>query len=97
MASLVRDAVRHVAQRGPVVKGAPVLVRLIESIAARFGIVVQEKFALELFPVIGAASGALINAVFIEHFQSVARGHFTVRRLEQRHGAEEVRRVYETL
>jgi hypothetical protein len=33
-----------------------------------------------------------VNYAFIEHFQDVARGHFTVRRLERAYGKEPVRR-----
>jgi len=38
--------------------------------------------------------GAVINTLFIEHFQTMARGHFMVRRLERVHGAEAVRLAY---
>src|SRR3712207_7386206 len=34
-------------------------------------------------PVLGAISGAAVNTLFIDHFQSLAQGHFTVRRLER--------------
>jgi len=47
--------------------------------------------------VIGAAGGALINTLFIGHYQDMARGHFIVRRLEKIHGAEPVRLAYEDL
>lgn len=94
LSKLVTDAAQHVASRGVARAGGPALVRLIESIAARFGVVVQEKVAFELVPAIGAAGGALINAVFIGHFQSMARGHFIVKRLEERHGQETVRRAW---
>ena len=46
---------------------------------------------------VGAFGGAAINAVFIDHFQDMARGHFIVRRLERSHGTEAVRRVYAEL
>ncbi len=97
LSKVVSDAARHVAERGVAARGAPVLVRLIETIAARFGVVVQEKVAMELIPVVGAVSGALINTVFMAHFQNTARGHFIVRRLEARHGMEVVRAAYERL
>lgn len=97
LASLVSDAARHVAEHGMASRGAPVVVRLLEKIATRFGLVVQEKVALQLMPVIGAASGALINTVFMSHFQNAARGHFIVRRLEKTHGLDTVRQAYETL
>jgi len=46
---------------------------------------------------IGAAAGAAVNLAFLEHFRSVARGHFTLRRLERVHGAVAVRAAYEAL
>jgi hypothetical protein len=97
MASVVGDAVQHVATRGVATRGAPVLVRLLDKIATRFGLVVQEKVALEMFPVIGAASGAVINAIFMTHFQNAARGHFIVRRLEATYGVGKIREIYRSL
>ena len=82
LAKLISDAAAHLGQRGISSRTAPVLVRLMSTIASRFGIVVQEKVALELVPVIGGVSGALINTLFMEHFQNAAHGHFIVRRLE---------------
>jgi hypothetical protein len=38
-----------------------------------------------------------VNYAFIEHFQEVARGHFTVRRLERVYGKSLVRTEYEHL
>ena len=48
-----------------------------------FGVVVSQKTAAQAAPVIGAISGAVINLAFTEHFQTLARGHFIVRRLER--------------
>jgi hypothetical protein len=97
LGKLVSDATAHIAQRGLSARGAPAIVRLIERIGSRFGLVVQEKVALEMVPALGAVSGALINTIFMGHFQSVARGHFIIRRLEARHGIEVVRAAYEGL
>ncbi|MGB9655552.1 MAG: EcsC family protein, partial [Pseudolabrys sp.] len=44
-----------------------------------------------------ALGGAAINYAFIDHFQSVARGHFTVRRLERKYGKDTVFDAYERL
>jgi len=41
--------------------------------------------------------GAAVNYAFIQHFQEVGRGHFTVRRLERAYGKETVRKAYERL
>jgi EcsC family protein len=97
LAASVTEAARFIAERGVVEEGSPVLVRLITQIAARFGFVVSQKAAAQTIPVIGALGGAAINFAFIEHFQSVARGHFTVRRLERKYGKELVFAKYERL
>jgi hypothetical protein len=58
---------------------------------------VSEKVAVEAVPVIGAAGGAAINVLFTGHFQRMAHGHFTVRRLERTYGEAAVREAYEAL
>ena len=45
----------------------------------------------------GAMGGATVNLLFMNHFQRVAHGHFTVRRLERHYGAETVRQRYQAL
>ena len=95
LASAVTEASAHLAKKGLSKPGAPALVRLVAAIGARFGIVVSEKAAVQAIPIIGAAGGAMVNTVFIGHYQDMARGHFIVRRLEKIHGAEPVRAAYE--
>ena len=97
LASAVSEATKYLAEKGLGKSGAPALVRLIALIASRFGIVVSQKAAAQLVPVIGAAGGAIINTIFIGHYQDMARGHFIVRRLEKIHGTEPVRLAYEKL
>lgn len=67
----------------------------MRAIAARFGVVVSDHAAAKMVPIVGAASGALLNLTFMQHFQDVARGHFIVRRLERAHGADVIRELYE--
>ncbi len=97
LAKGVSDSARLIAQRGLVDETAPILVRLIAQIGARFGIVVSEKIAAQAVPVIGAIGGAAVNVAFAEHFQTVARGHFIVRRLERVHGIDAVQFEYQRL
>ena len=97
LAHSVTEAARFVAERGFIEEGAPVLVRLIAQISARFGAVITQKAAAQAIPVIGALGGAAVNYAFVEHFQTVARGHFTVRRLERMYGEDIVRSTYERL
>lgn len=94
MHKAVSDAAFHLARNGMKKGSAPALVRLITLIAQRYSINVSEKVATQLVPLLGAVGGALINTVFIDHFQNMARGHFVVRRLEKKYGAASVRQRY---
>jgi hypothetical protein len=97
LAKSVTEAARFIAERGIIEEGAPVLVRFTTLVASRFGVVVSQKFAAQALPVVGALGGASVNYVFIEHFQEIAQGHFTVRRLERVYGKDVVRAEYERL
>jgi len=68
----------------------------LSQIASRFGVVVS-KVAAQAVPVLGAISGAAINALFVGHFQTLAWGHFTVRRLERIYGNGTVRMAYDLI
>lgn len=97
LARSVSEAAQYIAQRSVVDHSAPALVRFLAQVASRFGITVSQKVAAQAVPVIGAAGGAAINVMFINHFQDMARGHFVVRRLERAHGPELIRKEYERL
>ncbi len=94
LAKAVSEAAEFIAERGLAKEGAPAIVRLISQIASRFGATVSEKAAAQAVPAVGAVGGALINLAFINHFQDMARGHFTVRRLERIYGTEVVQSEY---
>ncbi len=97
LARSTAEAARYIAERSIIEEGAPLLVRFLAQIAARFGVVVSHKFAAQAVPVIGAFGGAVVNYAFIDHFQTIARGHFTVRRLERVYGRDAVRAEYDRL
>jgi hypothetical protein len=97
LATSVSESAKFLLKQGLAGETAPVLVRLVSQIAARFGLVVTEKLAAQAVPVMGAVGGAAVNAAFAHHFQAMARGHFTVRRLERKYGADAVRFEYERL
>jgi hypothetical protein len=97
LAKSVSDSARFVAAQGVAALPAPVVARLISQIAARFGMVVSEKVAAQAAPILGAIGGAAVNAAFADHFQTLARGHFIVRRLERQHGASVVAFEYQRL
>jgi hypothetical protein len=97
LAKTLTEAARYVAERGVLGEGAPVLVRFLTQVASRFGVVVTQKVAAQALPIVGALGGAAVNYAFMEHFQDMARGHFTVRRLERSYGKDRVRAEYDRI
>lgn len=97
LAQAVSEAASFVATHGLAQSGAPALVRLISQIAVRFSIPVSQKVAAQSIPVIGAFGGAAINTLFMDHFQSVAQGHFVIQKLERIYGDHLVQSEYEKL
>lgn len=91
------EAAEFVAQRGIAEEGAPIVIRVMANLASRFGIIVTDKMAAEMVPVLGAFGGASINLLFMNQFQAAARGHFIVRRLERKYGEEVVKREYKNV
>ena len=97
LAKAISEATTYLANRGIVRETAPAIVRLIGAIAARFGVIVSEQIAAKAVPIVGAASGSAINLIFMSHFQRMARGHFTVKRLEKKYGSEQIEAVYRSV
>lgn len=105
------EVMRHLSAElaGRAVGGSPVMIgltpkeagkwlaKLVEKVAARFGVVVTEKFAAQAVPIVGAVAGATLNTMFTDYYQDVARGHFIVRRLERTYGYDTVRAAYSML
>jgi hypothetical protein len=97
MAKSVTRALQQMAGRGVLDEGTSVIARLLAQIGSRFGVIVSQKVAAQAVPVLGAIGGAAVNAAFVDHFQTLARGHFTVRRLERTYGKGTVRRAYDQI
>lgn len=97
LARAISEATNYIVERGLMEDGAPAIVKLIAQLAARFGVNVSEKVAAQAVPIIGAAGGAVINLLFIDHFQDMARGHFIVRRLERTHTPDLIWQEYKRL
>ena len=97
LAREISKAAEYIAAKGLTEVEGPAVVRGMATLIARFGIQVEEKLLAEAAPVFGAIAGAGINLAFIDHFQDMALGHFTIRRLERAYGQETVRAVYDDL
>ena len=79
-----------------VLKGRGGLVgELLARLVPRFGTVVSQKTALQILPVVGAATAAAMNVAFLDHYHQVARYHFALQLLERRHGEDAVRACFE--
>jgi hypothetical protein len=94
LTKLTQDIARATMERGAINASSPIIARLLGEIVSRFGLAISDRFASRVVPIVGALGGATVNVIFMEHFQRVAHGHFTVRRLEREFGAETVRRHY---
>jgi hypothetical protein len=90
---LARSSAQQVAE-ALARESAPILARLVARIAGQFNVVVSEKFLAQGLPLLGAVSGAAINAAFLDHFNTVARYHFGIRKLERQLGLEVVQAAY---
>ena len=88
------DASRHIGSQGLSREGAPLLVKFLGAVSSRFSIAVSEKLAAQAIPAIGLIGGASVNLMFINHYQKMAKAHFTVRRLGRLYGEELVKQVY---
>jgi len=97
LAQAVAEATSYLAERSALEKSAPAILRFITAVSARFGVVVSEQTAAKAVPVVGAAAGAVINVLFLNHFQDMARGHFIIRRLERKYGTAKVEEAYRSL
>lgn len=94
----IAGASRYIAQHGLARRsGAPILVDCVATLSQRFALTLSERAAAGLIPVIGALSAACVNSLFIQHFQDMARSHFTIRRLERQYGPRLVQAEYAKL
>ena len=94
---LTADISAKLIERGATAASTPMLNSTIAAVAPRFGVVVSERAVASALPVLGALGGATINMLFVRHFQRIAHGHFTIRRLEREYGAEAVQTYYRGL
>lgn len=97
LASYMTFSAVHASQHGLLADGPPLLVQLVQAVATRFGQQLSTRAAARALPLISAAGAAAVNTIFMQHFQDMARSHFTVRQLERRYGEALVRSNYERI
>lgn len=64
--------------------------RVLAVVVPRLTLILGEKLALQAVPVVGAVTGAALNAMFLNYYREVARIRFKLLRLAEVHGAEAV-------
>ena len=73
----------------------PALHRLLAKIVPGLATVLSQKLAAQAVPVLGAVTGAALNAAFLTHYRELAHIRFGLLRLSVLHGAEPVRAAFE--
>jgi len=94
LTKLTADVMALSVERTVLDVSAPVVTRLVTEVVSRAGLVLSERVAAGAIPVLGALGGASLNVMFMDHFERVAQGHFTIRRLERAHGREMISELY---
>jgi hypothetical protein len=74
----------------------PAVQKVIASVAPKLAAALGQKLAAQAIPVIGAVTGAALNAAFLNYYTEVARVRFSLLRLSQIHGAEQVLAEFRT-
>lgn len=67
---------------------------LIATIAPKLAAVLGQKLAAQAVPVLGALSGAALNAAFLTYYREIARVRFALLGLSERHGSDTVQEAF---
>ena len=94
LTKLTGDVMALLVERSVLDVSAPVVTRLVTEVVSRIGLVLSERVVAGAIPVLGGLGGATLNVMFMDHFERVAQGHFTVRRLERAYGREVIGELY---
>ncbi|WP_175699953.1 EcsC family protein [Burkholderia ambifaria] len=97
LAQAISKASTDITTKGIAAHSSAAVFKLVQTVASRFSVQVTEQMAAKSIPAIGAVLGATVNTLFIDHFQQMAHGHFTVRRLERKYGSVAVKAAYQAI
>ncbi|AOI93333.1 EcsC family protein [Burkholderia pseudomultivorans] len=97
LAQAISKASSDITTKGIAAHSSAAVFKLVQAVASRFSVQVTEQMAAKSIPAIGAVLGATVNTLFIDHFQQMAHGHFTVRRLERKYGTVAVKAAYQAI
>jgi hypothetical protein len=97
LAPAAAQVAQHLAAMVAKKELAQKLAAYLGKIGARYAMMVAEKVASQGAPVLGAVGGSVINGVFMDYYQDIARGHFIILRLEQKYGPQLIRNAFEAM
>ena len=97
LAQAISKASSDITTKGIAAHSSAAVFKLVQTVASRFSVQVTEQMAAKSIPAIGAVLGATVNTLFIDHFQQMAHGHFTVRRLERKYGPAAIKAAYQAI
>ncbi|MDB5664845.1 EcsC family protein [Cypionkella sp.] len=66
----------------------------IARYAPKLALVLSQKLAAQMVPVLGAVAGAGLNYTFISYFEEMAQVRFKLRKMAEVHGAERVAEMF---
>jgi len=68
----------------------PAIQKIIGTVAPRLAAAMGQKLAAQMVPLLGAVTGAALNAAYLGYYREMARIRFALMRLAERHGGEDV-------
>lgn len=68
----------------------PALQKIIATVAPKLAAALGQKLMAQAVPILGAVTGAALNAAFLRYYREVARIRFALMRLAEVHGVEPV-------
>ena len=93
-AKAAEQAAVNTANKATEKTAGDVIIKLIQTVASKFGVTLEAQAAAKLVPVLGAVTGATLNTLFINHYQNMAKGHFAVLKLEKKYSQEIIQDLY---
>lgn len=68
----------------------PAIQKIITTVAPRLAAAMGQKLAAQMVPVLGALTGAALNAAYLGYYREMARIRFALMHLAEQHGGEQV-------
>lgn len=73
----------------------PAIQKIIATVTPRLAAAMGQKMMAQAVPVLGAVTGAALNAAYLTYYREIARIRFALMRLAEQHGVEAVLLAFE--